>query len=205
MQPHLHHHHHHHQHHHQQQQQQVLYAQQQQQANLLFYQYNQLQSMHGTYSNPALPSITFDQTQAKAAIKAQKQQPAPQVHIQRLSPVNMPSISSTDAWQNGSSLQNPEVFRRVIRTISNTMLDASSYNHKHNGRVGSTTSTPLMPASLESPKSHRRHSTTKQESSLESHQHRQRLHSGSSCYESDSPGLSSDEEEFEVKSGASSY
>ena len=206
--------HHHHQHHHhqqQQRQQQAMYAQQQQQqANMLFYQYNQLQSMHGTYSNPALTSIRYDQQQGyrsdQLVPQASSNGSTPvQQPIQRSSPVNMLPGSSPKAWMHAQTLRNPEVFLPIIRTVSNPKLDVPPYVGP-SSNLGSTTSTPPVVISFESPRSnHRQHS--KRHSSSEQHhqqqrrrQRRQRLHSGSSCYESDSPVMSSnDEEESEVR------
>lgn len=190
--------HHHHHHHQQQRQQQAMYAQQQQQqANMLFYQYNQLQSMHGTYSNPALTSIRYDQLvpQASSNGSTPVQQP-----IQRSSPVNMISGSSPKAWMHAQTLRNPEVFLPIIRTVSNPKLDAPPYVGT-SGNLGSTTTTPPVLISFESPRSsHRQHSKQHHQQQQRRRQRRQRLHSGSSCYESDSPVMSSnDEEESEVK------
>jgi hypothetical protein len=215
MHPHHHHHHHqhHHHHHHQQQQQQrqqqAMFAQQQQQqqANMLFYQYNQLQSMH---SNPALTSGRFMQQpmeqqqgyrpdQLVPQTSPQVTTPVQQQQLQRSSPITMVSISSPKAWMNGSTLQNPEVFLPIIRTVSNTKLDSIPYAVASN-IGGSSTSTPTMAMLFESPKLSRHHHSKRQSSTDHHHHHRrQRLHSGSSCYESDSPDISSnDEDEFGV-------
>ena len=184
-----------------------MLAQQQQQANMLMYQYNQLRSMQATYSNPTLTSARFmpqtiEQQQGyrpdQLVPQSSSQGTTPvQQPIQRSSPISIVPVSSPLAWMNGSTLQNPEVFLPIIRTLSNNKLDLMSYTNG-SSRLGSTTSTPLMVMSFESPKSTRRHS--KPHSSSEHHnRRRQRLHSGSSCYESDSPALSStDEDESEV-------
>lgn len=191
--------HHHHHHHQQQRQQQAMYAQQQQQqANMLFYQYNQLQSMHGTYSNPALTSIRYDQLvpQASSNGSTPVQQP-----IQRSSPVNMISGSSPKAWMHAQTLRNPEVFLPIIRTVSNPKLDAPPYVGT-SGNLGSTTTTTTPPVliSFESPRSNHRQHSKQHHQQQRRRQRRQRLHSGSSCYESDSPVMSSnDEEESEVR------
>lgn len=199
----------HHHHHQQQRQQQAMYAQQQQQqqqqANMLFYQYNQLQSMHGTYSNPALTSMRYDQQQGYRSDQLVPQSSSNgstpvQQPIQRSSPVNLIPGSSPHAWMHAQTLRNPEVFLPVIRTVSNPKLDLPSYVPTNN-TLGSTTSTPPMIITFESPKSsHHQHS--KRHSSSEQHhqqerrrRRRQRLHSGSSCYESDSPVMSSNEDE----------
>jgi hypothetical protein len=189
-----------------------LYAQQQQQqANMLFYQYNQLQSMQGTYSNPALTSVRYmqqpieqqqqvyrpdqlvPQSSPQAPPPAQQQQ-----QLQRTSPINMISIPSPSTWLNGTPLQNPEVFLPIIRTVSNTKIDAVPYTGMNNN-VGGRISTPIMAMSFESPKLSRHHHS-KRQSSSDNRRGRQRLNSGSSCYESDSFELSSnDDDEFQVK------
>jgi len=123
--------------------------------------------------------------------------PVQQQQLQRSSPINMVPVSSPKAWMNGSALINPAVFRPIIRTLSNTQLDISPYAGASNS-AGSTTSSPTMALLFGSPKSNRRYHS-KRHSSTDHHNRRQRLHSGSSCYESDSPELSSnDEDEFEV-------
>ena len=187
----------------------MLAQQQHQHANMLFYQYNQLRSMQATYSNPTLTSAGFmpqaieqqqDYRLDQLVPQSSSQGTTPvQQPIQRSSPISIVSISSPSAWMNGSALQNPEVFLPTIRTISNTKLDILPYTNTSSS-LGSTTSTPIMTISFESPKSSRRRHHSKQHSSSEYHnRRRQRLHSGSSCYESDSPGLSSaDEEQGEV-------
>jgi hypothetical protein len=210
MHPHHHHHHHHHHHQHQQQQQQqAMYAQQQQQANMLLYQYNQLQSMHSTYSNPALASARFMQPsieqqqvyrsdQLVPQSSPQVPTPAQQQQIQRSSPINMVPIPSPKAWINGTPLQNPEVFLPIIGTVSNSKLDVVPYGSMNN-IAGSSIPTTPMAVSFESPKLIRHHHS-KRNASTDNDHHRRRLHSGSSCYESDSLELSSNEDdEFEVK------
>jgi hypothetical protein len=195
---------HQHHHHHQQQQQQAIYAQQQQ-ANLLLYQYNQLHSMQATYSNPTLSPVRYPQQSIEQQQPYRTDQLVPispssvqQQHMQKSSPVNMLPTSSPDAWLKGTTLNNPEVFRPIIRTISNTIMDVVPYNSTNNS-VGSTTSSPPVSKSFESPKLSRHH-YSKRQSALENYQRRQRLHSGSSCYESDSPEFSStDEDAFQVR------
>ena len=204
--------HHHHHHQQQQRQQQAMYAQQQQQqqqqqANMLFYQYNQLQSMHGTYSNPALTSTRFDQQQGYRSDQLVPQSSPTgstpvQQPIQRSSPVNMMPISSPKIWMNTQTLRNPENFLSIIRTVSNPKLDVLPFIGA-SSNIGSTNSTPPMVISFESPRSSqrqhsKRHSYSEKQQKRH-HQRRQRLHSGSSCYESDSPIVSSnDEEEADV-------
>ncbi|CAF2342856.1 unnamed protein product [Rotaria sp. Silwood2] len=197
----------------QQQQQQAMYAQQrQQQANMLFYQFNQLRSMQPSYTNPNLPSARYIQQ----SIEQQKQpqayrtdqlvpQSSPPVatpvqqkqqQIQPSSPMNIMPIGSPNAWMDSSLLQNSEVFRPIIGSASNTKLDVVSYININNS-VGSTTSIPSMAMSYESPRQSR-HRRSRRQSSLGSHHRRQRLHSASSCYESDLAGFySQDEDEFE--------
>jgi hypothetical protein len=190
-----------HPHHHHQQQHQAMYAQQQQQqqANMLFYQYNQLQSMQANYSNPALTPARYMQQSIEQQQGYRPDQLVPQSspqvtspiqqQIQRSSPINMVPTSSPNTWINSASLQNPAVFLPIIRNVSNTQLDAIPY--------ASSTSTPPVAMSFESPKLNRHHHSKRH--SLSDHQ-RQRLHSGSSCYESDAADLSSnDDDEIEVK------
>ncbi len=196
---------------HQQQQhlQQAMFAQQQQQqqqqeANLLFHQYNQLRSMQAAYSNPALASVTYGQQ----PIDPQQQQlyrpdqlvpqiPTPiQQQMQPSEPINMIPMSSSNVWLTGSPipLSNSQVFRPIPHTTSLTMLDLASYHNRTNS-ISSEPSTPPMSTSFEST----RHYYSNQQSSPKNHRQRERLHSGSSCYESDSPDFSSDnEDEFEV-------
>jgi hypothetical protein len=110
----------------------------------------------------------------------------------------MISISSPNAWLTGSPMpQNPDAFRPISLPVSRTMLDIVSYNNRTNS-ISSNPPTPPRSASFDLSQSlHRYYS--KQQASPEIQQQRQRLHSGSSCYESDSPDFSSDNEgEFEV-------
>ncbi|CAM4865155.1 unnamed protein product [Rotaria socialis] len=196
----------------QQQQQQAMYAQQQQQqqqqANMLYYQYNQLHSMQATYSNPALTSPRYMQQTIE-----QQQQPAyrpdqlvplstpqgiapvqqkQQQQIQRASPITIKAMDSPDVWMNNSGLQNLDIFRPIIHAMSNTKLDTVSYITINNA-IGSTPSTPSMAMSYESPKLNR-HRHSKRQPSIDSRRIRRRLHSASSCYESDSMDVYSQEE-----------
>jgi hypothetical protein len=96
---------------------------------------------------------------------------------------------------NGPTLQNPEVFLPIIRTASNTKLDMTPYAGASNVG-GSSTSSPTMALLFESPKlSRHRHSKRHSSIDYQHHNRRQRLHSGSSCYESNSPDVSSNEED----------
>ena len=194
---HHHHHHHHHQHHHSPTHQQALYAQQQQhQANLLFYQYNQSQSMQANYSNPTLPTMKYDQGQTvqqpyrpDQSVPSASPQSRLNTGAKRVSPERILSLPTPEAWLQRNSLQNPEVFRPIIRTISNSMLEAVPYPNN-------VTSASRMSASPPTPSTRpRRRHLSKQEAMIDDQQRRQRLHSGSSCYESDSPKNSSDDEE----------
>jgi hypothetical protein len=213
------HHHHHHQHQQlQQQQQQVLYVQQQQQqANLLFYQYSQLRPMQATYSNPTLPSVTYEpKHQAQQAYRTDQLVPSSsplivtspvqqksqlQNHIQRSSPINMLPISLPHRWSNVPSTVNPKAFQPIIRTVSNSTLNIFPYT---NANIG--TNHTITPQSLsipfESSNSIRHHNHSTQLSLLDS-ERRQRLHSGSSCYESNSSDHSVDGVEEENKVGRS--
>ncbi|CAF0830779.1 unnamed protein product [Rotaria sordida] len=202
-----------HHHHHQQQQQQQHRAMQaqQRQANMLFYQFNQLRSMQPSFSNPTLTPARYMQQsieQQKPQQVYRTDQLVPQSsplvttpvqqkqQIPRSSPINITSIDSPNAWMDGSLLKNSEVFRPIIRTLSNTKLDVVSYVTINNS-LGSTNSIPSMVMSFESPRQIR-HRRSKRQWSLGSHDQRPRLNSGSSCYESDSPEFySQDDDEFE--------
>jgi hypothetical protein len=197
-----------HQHQQQQRLQQAMFARRQQEANLLFHQYNQLRSMQAAYSNPALSSMTY----AQQPIDSQQQQqlyrtdqlvsqtPTPvQPQMQSSSPVQMLSISAPETWLTGSPLpQNPDMFHPISHTLSLTMLDMLPYHNRTNS-ISSEPSSPLMNASFDSPKSAHRYYSNYQQSSPENHRRRERLHSGSSCYESDRSDLSGDDEEFGVR------
>jgi hypothetical protein len=212
MHPHLHHHHHHHH------LQQAMYAQQQQEASLLYqHQYNQLNSMQAAYSNPTLAYAQqpIDQSQQQQLYRTDQIVPQPssqiptpvqqqqiqehvQQQIQRSSPINMIQISSPDVWVNGSPTASQDVFRPISHSLSRSIIDVGSYNN-HNNSVSSNPSSPQMAVSYESPKLNNRH-YSKQQTSPANYRRRERLHSGSSCYESDSSDLSNDdEEEYEVK------
>jgi hypothetical protein len=206
-----------------------MYAQQQQQqgANLLFHQYNQLASMQDAYSNPSLASVTYaqqpidhqqqqqlyrtdqlvPQTQSQIPTPVQQQQQQLQQQLQQQfqqnmqssSPINMISISSPDAWLTGSPMpQNPDAFRPISLPVSRTMLDIVSYNNRTNS-ISSNPPTPLLSASFDLSQSPHRY-YSKQQASPETQRQRQRLHSGSSCYESDPSDFSNDDDdEFEVR------
>ena len=203
------HHHHHHHHHHQQSpnHQQALYAQQQQQqqqqqASLLYYQYNQLRSMQATYSNPTLPSIKYDQGQkaqqpylSDQSVPSTSPQSRSKIVANPVSPEHMLSLPTPDAWLQRHPPQNPEPFRSIIRTISNSMLEVARYSNNTTS-ISSISSSPPAPVAATSSSLRRRHRRpSKQGSTVDEQQRRQRLHSGSSCYESDSPKTSSDDEE----------
>jgi hypothetical protein len=172
---------------------------------MLFYQYNQLHSMQGTYSNPVVTSARYMQQPIDPQQQAYRtDQLVPQsssqvtTPTQRSSPINTISTSSPTGRINNISLQNPDVLRSLFLTASNTKLDIASYIGANNS-IGSITSAPPMTMSYESPKLHCHHHS-KRHSSIDNHHQRRRLHSGSSCYESDSIEWSSDDEDkFEVK------
>jgi len=121
-----------------------------------------------------------------------------QQQMQRSSPINMISMSSPDAWLTGSPIApNSNVFQPIHHPVSRAMLDMVSYHNRTNS-ISSNPSPPPLTASYDSPKlTHRYYS--RGQTPPENHQQRQRLHSGSSCYESDSDDLfTDDEDEFEV-------
>jgi hypothetical protein len=202
---------------HQQQQhlQQAMYAEQQQQqhANLLFHQYNQLQSIPAAYSNPALTSVTYtqqpiDQQQQQQLYRRDQlvpqstpQIPTPAQHQQnqRSTPSNMMQTSSPNGWLTGSPVhQNQDVFRPIPHAVSRTMIDTVSYNNRPNS-INSNPSALSLSASYESAE-FPHHYQSIQQSTAGNYRRRERLYSGSSCYESDSSDLSStDEDEFHVK------
>ncbi|UJR21242.1 hypothetical protein I4U23_024337 [Adineta vaga] len=203
---------------------QAVYAQQQQDANMLFHQYSQLQirSMQNPYPNTPVPSLTpmpygqqpTDQQNQQLyrpdqlvsqATSPQIPTPVQQQHLQqqiqqqiqqqmqqqmpRSSPINMLPISSPEMWHAGSPLPpGQDAFRPISHTVSRTMLDVLPFQTISN----SNPSSPPMNTSFDSPKTiHFYHP----KQSIESRRRRQRLHSGSSCYESDSPDISSDDED----------
>ncbi|CAF1304467.1 unnamed protein product [Adineta ricciae] len=204
------------QHHHQQPPQPTpqpppMYSQPQQ-PSIVFYPYNQLQSIQPTYPTPGLTSIRYiQQPREPQKQKYRSDQIVPrtsppitspiQQQIQRSSPINMVPLSSPNMWMNNTTLQNPALFRPIIRTISNAKMDDKS----HNNTINNTgTVTPALPAamSFESPKLCRHHQHhSKRQSSNDNHQQRQRqrLHSGSSCYGSDSPMSSDNEDPSETR------
>lgn len=207
---------HQHQHQHQQQQlQQALYAgqQRQQQANLIFHPFNQLRSMATPYPTSALtPTMTF----AQATIDPQQQQqqlyrsdqlvsttPSQiatpvQQQIPSSSPVNILSMSTSDAWLTGSPLsQNSTIFQPISHPVPTTMLDMLPYHTRTNSMSSEPSSVPIT-SSFDSSPSTQFYYSNHQPSPPENHQRRERRHSGSSCYESDSSNLSSDDEEFGV-------
>jgi hypothetical protein len=188
-----------------------MFAQQQQGANLLFHQYNQLRSIQRAYSNPALASIAFGQqpmdqlvpqvqSQIPTPVQQQQQQIQQQLQqfqqqMQRSSPINMISMSSPDAWLTGSPIApNSNVFQPIHHPASRAMLDMVSYHNRTNS-ISSNPSPPPLTASYDSPKLTHHYYSQEQTPP----ENRQRLHSGSSCYESDSSDLlTDDEDEFEV-------
>jgi hypothetical protein len=108
----------------------------------------------------------------------------------------MMPLSSPNMWMNHTSVQNTELFR-PIHTIPNVKPDDISYVSTNNS-LGSITSTPTLATSHKSPNSNHHH-RSKHQSSSDNHQ-RQRLHSGSSCYESDSHQSATDNDgDSEVK------
>jgi hypothetical protein len=160
--------------------------------------------MQATYSNPVLTSVRYmqhlrDQQQAyrtdQLVPQSSLQVPNP---LQRSSPINMVRTPSSNTTLNSTPLQNPEVFQSFHRTASNIKIDILPYISSNNS-LGSIASTPPMAMSYESPKLNRHHHS-KRHSSVDNHHRRLRLNSGSSCYESDSPVLlTDDEDKFQVK------
>ncbi|CAF4063303.1 unnamed protein product [Rotaria magnacalcarata] len=105
----------------------------------------------------------------------------------------MKTMISPDVWMNNSGLQNLDIFRPIIHAMSNTKLDVVPYITINNA-IGSTPSTSSMVMSYESPKLNRHHHS-KRQASIDSRRIRRRLHSASSCYESDSMDVYSQEED----------
>ncbi|CAF3345142.1 unnamed protein product [Rotaria socialis] len=224
---------------------QAVYIQQQQDANLLYHQYNQLNSIQAAYSTPALTSLAYTQQAMNQSQQQQQQQqqqlyrtdqlvplssaqmPTPiqqqiqqqvqqqmQQQIPRSSPVTMRPLSSSDAWiPNNSMPQNQDIIRSLTHAFSQQMVNVSPYNQRTNSISSNSSALPLS-ASYESPASTLYHlqnqNQNQQQSVLPQPQHqpptaspptpedytrRQRLHSGSSCYESDSADISSDDED----------
>ncbi|CAF2071588.1 unnamed protein product [Rotaria magnacalcarata] len=224
---------------------QAVYVQQQHDANLLYHQYNQLNSMQAAYSTPALTSLAYTQQAMNQSQQQQQQQqqqlyrtdqlvplssaqmPTPvqqqiqqqvqqqmQQQIPRSSPINMMALSSSDIWQSSNSIpQNQDIIRSLTHAFSRQMVDMSPYNQRTNSISSNSPALPLS-ASYESPAStlyHLHNQNQQQQQSVlpqpqsqlptaspstpEDYQRRQRLHSGSSCYESDSTDISSDDED----------
>jgi len=182
-------------------QQQQLQQQLQQQFQQQLQQQLQ-QQMQPQIPSPVPPQL---QQQLQQQFQQQMQPPIPspvppqlqqqfQQQMQRSSPINMISIPSPDAWLAGSPIPQSS---NLFHPISHTMLDIASYNSRPNS-ISSDPSSPLMSGSYDSPKlTHRYYS--KPQSSPENHRRRERLHSGSSCYESDSSDSSNDDDDqFEV-------
>ena len=165
----------------QQQQLQQQQLQQQQQQQLL--QQQQQQQMYRP--DQLVPQIA---TQISTPI---------QTHIPTSSPINMIQISSPEGWLTTTPLVNQEIFQPITQDISRSILDVGSYNTLSSS-IGSNLSSSPMIVSFESPSSSR-HRHSKQYPLADNYQRRQRSHSASSCYESDSPDARSDgEEEYSV-------
>ena len=202
----------------QQQLQQALYAgrqqQQQQQANLIFHPFNQLRSLATPYPTSALtPTLTFAQPTIDPQQQQQQQlyrsdQLVPPVssqiatpvqqQIPSSSPVNILSMSASDPWLNGSPIpQNSTIFRPISHSVQPTMLDMLPYHPRTNSMNSEPSSLPVS-RSFDSSSSTQFYYPNHGQSPPDNLQRRERLHSGSSCYESDSSNLSSDDEEFGV-------
>ena len=185
----------------------------------MYHPYEQLQSMQTVYSNPTLASVAY----AQQPIDQQQQQlyhsdqsvtqtptpplqqplyhsdqlvpqptqqiPTPPQH-RRSSPVKIIKMQSSDTRFTGNSISHmQEILRPIPHTVSRTMADVAS----HNKRTNSVSSKPSRSAL----------NTSYESIEFPHHYHlrrRERLYSGSSCYESESPDISSDDEEqFEIK------
>ena len=205
----------------------MLAQKQQQEANLLYHQYNQISLMRAAYSNPTLTAIPFAPTpidpqqaqqQAQQAQQQQQQQQQQQVYrpdqvvplvtptiptptqsqIASTSPINMVKISSPDTWLTNHAIAgSQDMFQPISHAISRSVLDIDSYN-THRNSIQSNSSSPMV-VTYESP-TNSRHRHSQQYSIAENYQRRDRAHSASSCYESDSPDiLTDDDEEFSVR------
>ena len=212
---------------HQQQQhlQRAMFAgrPQQQPANMMFHPYNQMRHMPTPYPTSALtPTMTFAQPtidpqqqqqqlyrpdQLVSAIQPQIPTPVQQQQIQQQiqqqmqssSPVNILSMSASDPWLTGSPIpQNSTIFRPISHTVAQSMLDMLPY-HPRTSSVNSEPSSVPISGSFDSSPSTQFYYTNHPQSPPENRQRRERLHSGSSCYESDSSDLSDGDEEFGVR------
>lgn len=188
----------------------------------MYHPYEQLQSIQTVYSNPTLASVTY----AQQPIDQQQQQlyhpdqsvtqiPTPPLQqqlyhsdqvvpqpmqqiptppqnqqIQRSSPVKIIKMQPPDARFTGNPISHKqEILRPIPHTVSRTTVDVASHSNRTNS-ISSKLSTSALSTPYESIEfPHHYHSRG-----------RDRLYSGSSCYESESPDTSSDDEEqFEVK------
>ena len=130
-------------------------------------------------------------------------QPIPQYPqvIEPSSPVKMLSISAPDSWLTNSPLpQNPEVFHPIVHAMSRSMLERPSYGVRTNSISSEPSSSLPLSASYDSSQlqSHRHYYSSPKQVTLDSHHRRQRLNSGSSCYSSESPDVSDDDDQFNV-------
>jgi len=128
-------------------------------------------------------------------------QPIPQYPqvIEPSSPVKMLSISAPDSWLTNSPLpQNPEVFHPIVHAMSRSMLERPSYGVRTNSISSEPSSSLPLSASYDSSQlqSHRHYYSSPKQVTLDSHHRRQRLNSGSSCYSSESPDVSDDDDQF---------
>ena len=199
---------------HPQQMQQAMFVQNQPTAaNLLFHQYNQLYSMQAAYSNPALASMAYSTSPSELQQQQQQQQPQqpqqqyrpdqlvpqtpPQIstpvqqQIPTSSPINMIQMTSPHVWLSTNSMPSQEMFQPISHGISRSMLDLSTYTGHKNSISSNSGASPIMMTFETSRPVQKRHS--RKQSRADNYQRRERQHSGSSCYESDAPDLSSDE------------
>jgi hypothetical protein len=201
-----------HQHQQQQRLQQAMYVQQrqQQEANLRYHQYNQLRSMQAAYSNPTLSPVVYTPQPIDPQQQQQQQQlyrpeqlvpqtqpqiptPVQPQQIPSSSPVQMLSLSAPEAaaWLTGSPLpQSSELFHPIPHTLSHTMLDILPYHNRTNSISSEPSTSPPMNRSFDTPPSTHIYYSNYNQSSPSNDRRRERLHSGSSCYESDSPDIS---------------
>lgn len=211
----------------QQQLQRAMFAgrPQQQPANLIFHSYNQMRHMPTPYPTSALtPTVTFAQptidpqqqqqlyrsdqlvpaaqSQIPTPVQQQQIQQQIQQQMQSSSPVNILSMSASDPWLTGSPIpQNSTIFRPISHTVGHPMIDMRSYHPRTNSVTSEPSSLPIS-GSFDSSPSTQFYYANHRQSPPENHQRRERLHSGSSCYESDSSDLSDDDEEFGVRNAS---
>ncbi|CAF1517482.1 unnamed protein product, partial [Rotaria sordida] len=124
--------------------------------------------MQAAYPNPGLASIRYIQApreQQKQKYRSDQLVPRSsppvtspiQQQIQRSSPINMAPMASPNMWMNNTTLQNPALFRPIIRTISNGKIDDKTHVPNTNNNVGNVTAAPPLAMSFESPKLCRHH------------------------------------------------